>query len=79
MGKDPAVIVGPLMTTSVDSIGLMSYLAIATLYISSPGGPDDVTALGPACKRTWHGACIPANEMTPFCKGHVFSSCKPVV
>eukprot|EP00900_Chrysochromulina_parva_P022977 jgi/Chrpa1/5312/Chrysochromulina_OHIO_Genome00013211-RA len=77
MGKDPAVIVGPLMTTSVDSIGLMSYLAIATLYISSPGGPDDVNALGPACKRNWHGVCIPANEMTPFCKGNVFSSCKP--
>ena len=79
IGKDPAVIVGPLMTTSVDSIGLMSYLAIATLYISSPGGPDDVNALGPACKRNWHGACIPANEMTTFCKGNVFSSCKPVV
>ena len=30
-GRDPAVIVGPLMTTSVDSLGLMVYLFIATV------------------------------------------------
>ena len=33
LGRDPAVIVGPLMTTSVDTLGLLTYLAIATLYL----------------------------------------------
>ena len=31
LGRDPAVIVGPLMTTAVDSLGLMLYLLIATV------------------------------------------------
>ena len=34
-GHDPAVIVGPLMTTSVDSIGLMLYLVIAQVRTQS--------------------------------------------
>ena len=33
MGSDPAVICGPLMTTSVDSLGIMTYLLIATIYL----------------------------------------------
>ena len=33
LGQDPAIIVGPLMTTSVDTLGLLTYLAIATLYL----------------------------------------------
>lgn len=33
LGKDPAVIAGPLMTTSVDTIGLTSYLTIASAYL----------------------------------------------
>ena len=33
LGKDPAVIVGPLMTTSVDTLGLATYLSIATVYL----------------------------------------------
>ena len=33
LGKEPAVICGPLMTTSVDSLGLVTYLLIATLYL----------------------------------------------
>ena len=33
VGQDPAIIVGPLMTTSVDTLGLLTYLAIATLYL----------------------------------------------
>ena len=31
--RDPAVIVGPLMTTSVDTLGLGTYLTIATFYL----------------------------------------------
>lgn len=33
MGQDPAVIVGPLMTTLVDTLGLAIYLGIATVYL----------------------------------------------
>ncbi|KAL1495498.1 hypothetical protein AB1Y20_016863 [Prymnesium parvum] len=33
LGQDPAVIVGPLMTTSVDTLGLATYLSIATLWL----------------------------------------------
>jgi Mg/Co/Ni transporter MgtE len=32
-GKDPAVICGPMLTTSVDTLGLASYLTIATIYL----------------------------------------------
>lgn len=55
LGKDPAVIVGPLMTTSVDSLGLMLYLGVATWYLGI-GGAD--TDLG-MCRDTWRG-CLPA-------------------
>ncbi|KAL3905415.1 MAG: hypothetical protein SGPRY_010918, partial [Prymnesium sp.] len=33
LGKDPAVIVGPLVTTSVDALGLTTYLTIAMLFL----------------------------------------------
>eukprot|EP00316_Scyphosphaera_apsteinii_P010086 CAMPEP_0119305418 /NCGR_PEP_ID=MMETSP1333-20130426/6435_1 /TAXON_ID=418940 /ORGANISM="Scyphosphaera apsteinii, Strain RCC1455" /LENGTH=247 /DNA_ID=CAMNT_0007308505 /DNA_START=22 /DNA_END=765 /DNA_ORIENTATION=+ len=36
-GHDPAVVVGPLMTTTTDTIGLAIYLTIATLYIRALG------------------------------------------
>jgi len=65
LGKDPAVIVGPLMTTSVDSLGLMLYLLIATLYLAYVGS-DEVVCEGMApalckaadmCKLTRFGGC----------------------
>jgi len=34
LGADPAVIVGPLMTTSIDTVGLAIYLTVATALIS---------------------------------------------
>jgi len=34
-GQDPAVIVGPLMTTCIDTFGNMIYLTIATHYLMS--------------------------------------------
>ena len=34
VGLDPAIIVGPLMTTCVDTLGLLAYLGIATAYLS---------------------------------------------
>lgn len=69
-GKDPAVVVGPLMTTSVDSLGLMGYLGIATMYLSI-GSEADGASL-PACKRNWPGGCSPANAMTTACKTTLF-------
>ena len=33
IGMDPAIICGPLTTTSVDTCGLMTYLTIATTYL----------------------------------------------
>jgi Mg/Co/Ni transporter MgtE len=56
LGKDPAVIVGPLMTTSVDSLGLMMYLGIATLYLNMAGGASDDLGM---CRDSWRG-CLPA-------------------
>ena len=58
-GKDPAVIVGPLMTTSVDSLGLMMYLLIATLYLSMLSGDDDLQV----CKMGLTG-CGPSELCT---------------
>lgn len=51
LGKDPAVIVGPLMTTSVDSCGLMLYLLIATLYLQFMVGDDtpECSSFNPSC------------------------------
>lgn len=46
-GADPAVIVGPLMTTSVDSLGLMTYMFIATVRrpcLASPPAPAPAAA-----------------------------------
>jgi len=60
-GHDPAVIVGPLMTTSVDSIGLMLYLVIAQVYLSFAAGPKL------ECTSTWNGGCKPANALTAAC------------
>ena len=60
-GKDPAVIVGPLMTTSVDSLGLMTYLLIATTFLSF------IRSGGPACHQKGFG-CVPSNEFTASCK-----------
>jgi len=34
LGLDPAVIVGPLMTTLVDTLGLGLYLSCATLFLA---------------------------------------------
>jgi len=63
-GRDPAVIVGPLMTTSVDSLGLSLYLLIATVCLNLMGGDD---AAMPACHRVGFG-CAPSNEWTSACK-----------
>ena len=62
-GRDPAVIVGPLMTTSVDSLGLMLYLLIATVFfaLATPGAPE------PACHRAGF-LCVPSNDATAGCK-----------
>ena len=60
LGRDPAVIVGPLMTTSVDSLGLMSYLLIATTFLS-------MVRSGPACHVKGFG-CVPSNAFTGSCK-----------
>ena len=38
VGCDPAVIVGPLMTTTIDTFGIFVYLSIATLVM--PGGGE---------------------------------------
>ncbi len=38
VGQDPAVIVGPLTTTSVDTIGLTIYLTIATRFLGLGSG-----------------------------------------
>ena len=61
-GRDPAVIVGPLMTTSVDSLGLILYLGIATTFFAlvARGGE-------PACHRAGFGCAI-SNEFTSACK-----------
>jgi len=61
-GYDPAVIVGPLLTTTVDSLGLLTYLGIATIYLRASA---DTPA--PACDMHW-GTCIPANAYTSECK-----------
>ena len=48
----PQVIVGPLMTTSVDSGGLFTYLGIATAYFALTRGCRLLHALAvrlPAC------------------------------
>ena len=71
-GRDPAVVVGPLMTTTVDSLGLMGYLGIASLYLSIGGAQHDALA----CKRNWFGACLPANAATAACKATLFA-CEP--
>ena len=62
LGRDPAVIVGPLMTTSVDSLGLMLYLLIATLFLSLVGEAEE-----PACHRAGL-ICVPSNDATAGCK-----------
>lgn len=62
LGRDPAVIVGPLMTTSVDSLGLLLYLFIATRMLALL--PDEIA---PECTRVGWG-CSPANAVTASCK-----------
>jgi len=71
-GADPAVIVGPLMTTSVDSLGLMTYLLIATTYISFMGG-DEMPQ--PQCHRTLLAGCRPSNDVTTACEGGLLGKC----
>ena len=60
LGRDPAVIVGPLMTTSVDSLGLMLYLLIAATFLHLY--PDE-----PACHLEGK-KCIVSNAITASCK-----------
>lgn len=64
LGYDPAVIVGPLLTTLVDSFGLLTYLAIATAFLNSVQGED----LPPMCEMQGFGRCVPANAFTTSCK-----------
>jgi Mg/Co/Ni transporter MgtE len=52
-GHDPAVIVSPLMTTSVDSFGLGTYLGIATLWLT-------YMKSGPQCEKRGRG-CFPSD------------------
>ena len=59
LGKDPAVIVGPLMTTSVDSLGLMLYLLIAT--VRSRAYPTQSHGEPPA-----HAPLAPLTLFNPF-------------
>ena len=40
MGLDPAVVVGPLMTTLVDTVGLVIYLSVASYCVEFLGTPS---------------------------------------
>ena len=76
--RDPAVIVGPLMTTSVDSLGLMLHMLIATTFLTYVWPATDEA---PACHMSFSG-CVPSNELTVGCKGIglplPFMSCQPL-
>ena len=73
LGKDPAVIVNPLMTTTVDSCGLLSYLFIATTYFTYV---VNGTSSAKECRKVGFG-CQPANEFTTACTGGGFRQCIP--
>jgi hypothetical protein len=49
------------MTTSVDSLGLMIYLCVATLYLSFSGSGE------PSCHMSFPGRCVPSNPSTQSC------------
>ena len=72
LGFDPAVIVGPLMTTTVDSCGLMTYLGIATAFFAIFRAESATIPSQASCRWKLSG-CRPSNpdDVGIFaCKAH---------